>query len=242
MLDVVIYSNDSFFLAEFSKLLTAHLGLFAENVCRFRKSGLFQTSLFDDFGPPPDLCIVDIRDDPDRDLEFARKLRKNAATEIMLVASSSQWAMDAYNMDAMSYMLDPPDIPRAAKIILRRFSQWFAPSSAQFSFKTSGGTQLLAAERIVYVEYSDHRMRIHTDLGKRIDTTTMRSSFGDAAAQLLADPRFVRTHASFLVNIMHISQFGKYVVTTDTGVNVPISHARQPDVKRRFTEFFSGGK
>lgn len=239
MLDIVIYSNDSFFLAEYTKLLTSHLGLFAEDVCRFRKSGIFQTSLFDDFGPPPDLCIVDIRDEPERDLEFAARLRRNAATEIMLVSNTTQYAMDAYNIDALSYMLDPPDIERSARIILRRFSQWFKPQEAKFSFRTAEGTQLLAAERIVYVEYSDHRMLVHTDLGKRIDTTTMRCSFGDAAAQLLADPRFVRTHASFLVNIMHIGQFGKYVLTTDTGVTVPVSHGRQPDVRRRFTEFFS---
>lgn len=239
MLDVVIYSSDSFFLAEFSKALSAQLGLFAEGVCKFRKSGLFQTSLFDDFGPPPDLCIVDIRDEPERDLEFARRLRKNAGTELMLVAGTPAHAMAAYDMDAIGYFLYPADAARAAKIILRRFSQWFQPRDTQFSFKTPAGVQLLAAERIVYVEYSDHRMLIHTDIGRRIDTTTMRCSFGEAAASLLADPRFVRTHASFLVNIMHISQFGKYVLIMDNGVNVPISHARQPDVKRHFTEFFN---
>lgn len=239
MPDIVIYSNDSFFLADFSRALTGQLGIFAEGICRLRKSGIFQTSLFDDFGPPPDLCVVDIRDDPERDLEFARRLRKNAGTELMLVANTPKYAMAAYDMDAISYMLDPPDMARTARIIMRRFSHWFQPQEAQFSFRTPGGMQLLAAERIVYVEYSDHRMLIHTDMGRRIDTTTMRSSFGDAAAQLLADPRFVRTHASFLVNIMHVAQFGKYVLTMDSGVTVPISHGRQPDVKRHFTEFFS---
>lgn len=242
MPDIVIYSNDSFFLADFARGLSGQLGIFSEGICRLRKSGLFQTSLFDDYGPPPDLCIVDIRDDPERDLEFARRLRKNAATELMLVSNTSQYAMTAYDMDAMSYMLDPPDMARVAKIIMRRFSHWFTPQEAQFSFRTASGMQFLPAERIVYVEYSDHRMLIHTDLDRRIDTTTMRTSFGDAAAQLLADPRFVRTHASFLVNIMHVSQFGKYVLTMDNGVTVPISHGRQPDVKRHFNDFFSHTK
>lgn len=67
----------------------------------------------------------------------------------------------------------------------------------------------------------------------------MRLSFGKAAEQLLSDPRFVRTHASFLINIMHVTSFGQYAVTMDTGVTVPISHAKKAEVNKRFRQFFN---
>lgn len=239
MLNVALYSNDSLFLAEFTRSLSAELGSYAKGSCRFRKFTLFQTSLYDGNEPPFDLCIVDIRDDPERDLNFVRELKKNAGTEVILVAPSPDLSMAAYDADVMSYLLYPPDPRRAARIILHRFTQRFEPQEKQFPFRTASGMRVLSAERIVYVEYSDHRLLVYTDLGKRLATTTMRLSFGEAAAQLLSDPRFVRTHASFIVNIMHISEFGQSVLMMDTGVTVPVSHAKRREVKEHFNEFFS---
>lgn len=239
MLEIRLYSNDSLFLDELSRELSARLGGYAKESCRFQKLPLFQVSLYESLEAPPDLCVVDLREDPRQGLEFVRRLRRGAGTEVIVVAPGPEWAMEAYDADVMSYLLDPPDLERAAKLILRRFTQRLPVQEAHFSFRTASGSQILAAERIVYVEYSDHRLLIHTDLDQQIATTTMRSSFGDSAAQLLADRRFVRTHASFLVNIMHISQFGRYVLTMDTGVTVPVSHARQSEVRRHFNSFFN---
>lgn len=236
MLDIAIYSSDSLFLVEFSRELFARLG---KDSFRLHKLPLFQISLYDELDAPPDLCVVDIRNDPERDLAFVRRLRKNAGTEVMVVAPGPDWAMQAYDTDVMSYLLSPPDMDRAAEIILRRFAQRLHSQTAQFVFRTASGLQTLSAERIVYVEYSDHRLLIHKDLGKPLFTNTIRESFGDAAAQLLADPRFVRTHASFLVNITHVSQFGQYVLTMDNGAAVPVSHAKKAEVKRQFNRFFA---
>lgn len=239
MLNIAVYSNDSLFLAEFTRSLSTELGSYARESCRFRKFTLFQTSLYDGSETPFDLCVLDIRDDPERDLKLVRELKKSAGTEVMVVAFSPALAMAAYDEDVMSYLLYPPDTRRAARIILRRFTQRFEPQEKQFSFRTASGMRVLSAERIVYVEYSDHKLLVYTDLGKKLMTTTMRLSFGEAAAQLLADPCFVRTHASFIVNIMHITEFGQAVLMMDTGVTVPVSHAKRREVKQHFNEFFS---
>lgn len=238
MLHTALYSNDSDFLNDFSKELEAQLRAFSQRTCRFYKYSLFQTSLFAKSDVPPDVCIVDIRDDPERDMQFARELPRSANTEIMIIAPNENYAMQAYDADFMSYMVYPPDVSRAAKILLRRFTQRLHSQENQFSFKTASGVRFLSAERIVYVEYSDHRLIIYTDLGKKLVTTTMRLSFGEAAAHLLADSRFVRTHASFIVNILHISEFGQSVLVMDNGVSVPVSHSKRREVKQHFTEFF----
>ena len=238
MLDISLYSNDSFFLAEISRGLSSQFEGYARDSCRFQEFSLAQTSLYESTDDPPDLCIVDIREDPEQAMALIRRLRRTAGTEIMVVAGDPGYAMAAYDADVMSYLLAPPDLRRAAELILRRFAQKFQPRSLQFSFRTPTGTLVLPAEHISYIEYSDHRLLIYTDAGRRLTTCTMRLSFGKAAAQLLDDPRFVRTHASFLVNIMHVTQFGQYAITMDTGAVVPISHAKKTEVARRFNEFF----
>lgn len=239
MLDISLYSNDSFFLAEMQRDLSASLESAMQGSCRFRSFSLLQTSLYEHMDSPPDLCVVDLRDDPEEAMAFIRRLHRSTGTEIMVVAPTPEWAMAAYDADVMSYLLDPPNISRMAELVLRRFAQRFRPQPLQFSFRTAFGTQVLAAEHISYVEYSDHRLLIHTASGKQFSTTTMRLSFGKAAEQLLSDPRFVRTHASFLINIMHVTSFGQYAVTMDTGVTVPISHAKKAEVNKRFRQFFN---
>lgn len=241
MLNIALFSDDSHFFSGFAKDLAARLDTVAQGVCRFQKLPLFQTAPPPGSGITPDLCVVDLRNAPDRGMEFVRQLRQEDGPEVMVIAPGPGWAMEAYDADVASYLVDPPDAVRASELILRRFSHRFQPQEAQFAFRTASGVRLFPAERIVYVEYSGHRMIIHTDLGEPVSTTTMRLSFGDGAAQLLQDPRFVRTHASFLVNILHVARFGQYALTMDTGVNVPVSHARRAEVKRHFSRFFGEG-
>lgn len=240
MVTIALYSNDSAFLTSFSQRLGRELQRSAQPFFQFRFFSPFQTSLFAETDKPSDLCVVDLRDDPEGGMEFAAHLRQSSSSEVIVVAPSPDYAMAAYNADILSYLLDPPDPVRTAKLILRRFVKSLPSEEEQFPFKTASGVQLLPAQRIVYVEYSDHRMIVYTDYGKRLVTTTMRLSFAAAAARLLEDGRFVRTHASFIVNIFHISEFGQAVLQMDTGVSVPISHAKRREVKEHFNRFFGG--
>lgn len=239
MITIAVYSNDSRFFGGFAKKLAGEIRAAVPSFCRFRSFPLSQTSLFTDMDKPPALCIVDLRDDPERSLEFAASLRRETSAEVMAVAASPAYAMAAYNADILSYLLDPPDASRAAKLILRRFFQGFQAKGTQFSFRTASGVQVLSSERIVYVEYSNHRLIIHTDMGESLMTNTMRQSFSQAAAQLLETGRFVRTHASFIVNAQHVSEFGRSALLTDIGVAVPISHARRNEVKEHFNRLFN---
>lgn len=238
VLEIALYSNDPLFLRELPQELSARLG----DAFRINRYFLFQTSLFDQVEAPPDLCLVDLRDDPAQALDFVGAMRRGAGTEVMAVAAGPEWAMEAYDRDILAYYLDPPDPARVAERVLRvasRKTQAQAPE-VQFPFRTAAGLQLVPAERVVYVEYSAHRMLVHTDMGRQLSTTTMRASFGEAAAPLLRDPRFVRTHASFLANITHVARFQQFTLTMDTGAAVPVSHARRAEVLRQFNQFFGG--
>lgn len=236
MLNIALYGNDAYSLEELESGLLAQLRGASAEFCRTEKLPLSQTRLYE---PPFDLCILDISDNEARGIEFARRLRGKIQTELIFLASGPGFAMEAFNLDALSYLLKPVDIPRLTRIILRRLSpRGPVYESPQFSFKTQDGVRVLSAERIVYVEYSDHKLNIYTDLGQIITTTSMRASFAAAAARLLEDGRFVRTHASFIVNIMHISEFGQSVLTMDNGAAVPVSHAKRREVREQFTSFF----
>lgn len=184
MFDIVVCSNDSRFLGRFSKELTAKLAQYAPRAVRVRGISPIQTSLYD-VQTPPDLYIVELGDEPDRSMEFIERLRLSAKTDVMVIAPGPDWAMRAYNAEVLFYLLSPPDLDRVAELILRRLAlrgeakgakaaeNTAAPTNL-FAFRTSSGTQVVSIDHIVYVEYSDHRLLIYLDSGKRLATTTMR--------------------------------------------------------------------
>ena len=238
VLHIALYSNDSTFLNDFSRELLAKLSHTAGQLAQVRKVAILQTSFFDGQELPDDLCVVDIRDDPERGMEFVRSLRRGVGTELAVVAPGPEYAMAAYDAEVLAYLTDPPDADRLARMLLRRFAQRLQPAPGQINLPTGKGVQLVPAERIVYLEYSEHRMILHNDRGGRQITATMRASFGDVAAQLAADPRFVRVHAAYIVNVQHVARFERSFLVMDNADRVPIAHGRRRAVREQFGRFF----
>lgn len=235
MLQVALYSNDSDFLIDFGRDLNARLGG-GEGV-HVRRVPMLQTSLFDGTELPADVTVVDIRDDPQRGMDFVEGLERGPCGEVMVVAAGPELAMRAYDADVMAYLTDPGDTARAAKLIQRRFSRRAAPGG-NLNLPTEQGVQVFPAERTVYLEYENHRLILHDDRGGRQVTKTMRASFGDVAEALAADPRFVRTHAAFIVNVQHVERVERRFLVLDTGDRVPVAKARRKSVRARFGTFF----
>ena len=67
-----------------------------------------------------------------------------------------------------------------------------------------------------------------------------RTPFGESASQLLEDRRFVRTHAGYLVNLLHVAQLRRSSLLLDNGTSVPVSRGRGREVKARFKALFQG--
>lgn len=240
MLRIALYSNDSQFLAQVPRKISAHLRGFAREVCRYREFPLFQTTLFPGGEAPFDLRIVDIRDDPQRDMEFVRELTQESSRPVMVFAPGPEYAMAAYDADVTAYLVEPFDGARAAALLLRHFSREFLPQESQFSFKTPTGARVLPGEGILYVEYRNHRMLVHTVQGQTVITSVSRTPFGESASQLLEDRRFVRTHAGYLVNLLHVAQLRRSSLLLDNGTSVPVSRGRGREVKARFKALFQG--
>lgn len=189
---------------------------------------------------PRDLCIVDIRDDPERDMAFVRDLTRDASQQVMVLASGPEYAMAAYDADVMAYLVEPFDGARAASLLLRHFSREFHPQENQFSFKTPGGVQGPAGKEHPLCGIPEPSHAGPHRSGKTLVTSTTRMPFGETAAQLLQDRRFVRTHSGYLVNLLHVTQVRRSSLLLDTGISIPVSRGRSREVKARFRGLFQG--
>lgn len=239
MINIALYGNNDKLLEEIEQKLSAGLRFTGNEFFSVNRVDFFQLSLFEN---QHDLFIIDITDNPEKGLAFAKDLKIDPTVEFLFVASSPSYAMSAFDLDALSYLLLPLDFKRLTQIVIRRFAPENRHDEKKFTFRTTSGVRVVPANRISYIEYKNHRMKVVLDTAEEIITSTMRLSFSDAAAEILADPRFVRSHASFIVNVSHIVEYGSSFITlkrpNEDRKIVPVSHAKHSTVKAHIMDYY----
>lgn len=245
MINIALFGNNGRFLDELERGITDNFKPMSHEYLRFQQMSFFQTTLFNDMY---DLFIIDIRESAEKHLAFAKELKSNPDIEIIFISSRPSFAMDAYDLDALAYLLAPQDssvglnYSRLTQIILKRFKAKLPEETESFTFKIAKGVRVVPASSITHIKYEDHRMNVHLVSGEIVVNSTSRVSFSTAAEDVLADPRFVRTHASYIVSISHIVEFGRTNISLDTGINVPISHAKHSVVKQHILDYYKKAK
>ena len=171
-------------------------------------------------------------------LELARVLSRFARPpEIIFVTAFEQHAVEAFELQAVDYLLKPVRPERLSDAI-RRLG---APArdavdndgAAQedldrIAVETGGRTRMVDRDSIRFVEASGDYVRLHTDDGAhlvRMPISALEDAWRDAG--------FVRVHRRYLIAIRHVSELrsrpgGGYDLVV-AGEELPVSrrHARE---------------
>jgi DNA-binding LytR/AlgR family response regulator len=83
----------------------------------------------------------------------------------------------------------------------------------------------------------NHTMTFHLTTGKKLTTMVLRESFAQLTECYLQDFRFLKPHASFVLNMDHVQIITpKEFEMLDGGI-VPISRRAYAAARKRFTEY-----
>lgn len=172
--------------------------------------------------PQVDLLFLDIEMPIMNGLEAAQKIiDMNHSVKIVFATGYSQFALQAFELEAFDYILKPYDEERIAKTIQRLFdsimqrengtaSGEIINARSRISLQTKNKTLILSpAKEIVLIstEKSDNSL-FYTTEGIIRSKMTLR----DAEA-LLAEHGFFRTHKGYIVNLSMIYK----IETQDNG-------------------------
>lgn len=151
-------------------------------------------------------------------IEVARRLRAaDPACEIVMVTTSRDHGITAYELHAMDYLTKPytqEDVDEVMDWFLKQRTE----RSAELNVRTQEGDCAVRTEDIRYIESRGHNCVIHAGRQELNVRATLDELLGD-----LGETGFFRCHQSFLVNFRHISQAEKRFFLTDSGERVPIS-------------------
>lgn len=182
----------------------------------------------------PDLVFLDI-DMPECD-GFALLDRAGAAPpfSVVFVTAHHQFALRAFEVGALDYILKPFDDARFARVLARARERAGTPGVHQrFLVKNGGTVAVVPFAAIDWVEASDYYATLHV-AGK---THMLRRSLAELDA-VLAAHGFQRIHRSAIVNLdrvgaLALREDGEYEVVLASGARLRMSRRYRKAVLER---------
>lgn len=149
-----------------------------------------------------DLLLLDIEMPEMNGLELLQNLSNQPL--IILITSKSDYAVEAFNLNVVDYILKPVTMPRFLTAVQKARELWQSrlntldkSTEKNFLFVRSEGALIkIQFEEILWIQALVDYVQFFTASGKKYTVhTTMKS-----VQNHLTDPRFVRAHRSYIVN------------------------------------------
>jgi DNA-binding LytR/AlgR family response regulator len=173
-------------------------------------------------------------------LELARVLSRFAhPPEIVFVTAFEQHAVEAFELQAVDYLLKPVRPDRLSDAIRRLGAPARQPGGdghdpSRIAVETGGRTRMVERDSIRFVEASGDYVRLHTDDGAflvRMPISSLEESWRDAG--------FVRIHRRYLIALRHVTELrsrhgGGYDLVV-AGEELPVSRRHARDLRDRLS-------
>lgn len=173
-----------------------------------------------------EVVLLDIQMPRFTGLEVIRRMKQRPA--IILTTAYSEFAVDAFSLDATDYLLKPFSFERFRQAIDKALQrqQWreleaAAPDKKEPAYiliRADRQHVRIALEEILYIQAMAEYIRIVT-LGDKAYITheSLRSM-----EEQLASKGFARVHKSYLVHARHVRALGSQSLQMITGEEIPI--------------------
>lgn len=185
----------------------------------------------------PDLVFLDMQMPGCDGLQVLAELPEEKRPAIIFATAHERFAVDAFDVAAVDYLLKPFDRERLQQALHRaqehlRHNRAATKTSAVTSdkpdriiVKTDGRLVFLTPEEIVRVEAADNYVMLHLTTGRLMLRETM-----SAIETRLGTASFVRVNRSAIVRLDHIREIqpalhGDYTVLLRDGTQLPLSRS-----------------
>jgi two-component system LytT family response regulator len=192
----------------------------------------------------PDLLFLDVQMPSLDGFGLLREMGGNGRPAVVFVTAHDHYALQAFEANALDYLLKPFDEERFHRAYLRARERLAPPperdpSSAEenahpdrLAVKREGTVYFVKIADVDWVEAASNYVRLHT--GR--ETHLLRESMTGIGARL--DPRrFLRIHRTAIVNVDRIRELqpwfsGEYVLILQDGTKLKVSRGYREVITR----------
>lgn len=180
-----------------------------------------------------DILLLDIQMPDISGMEMIKLLNNNRVA-VVLTTAYSEYAVDAFSLGVIDYLLKPFDYARFVQAINKAISYKMQEPQSEFSndyimVKADYKLYKVNFEDLLYIEGQHEYVTFHT-VTKRITALYSLKNLEET----LPKDKFVRTHKSFIVSIKNIEDIDKLNVTV-AGNKIPVGASYRDSLIERLS-------
>lgn len=200
----------------------------------------------------PDLIFLDVQMPALDGFGVLDELRGEFIPAVIFVTAYNEYAIQAFDVNALDYLLKPVDCARLSKAVERAKTQLTQPeddldsrframledlkASSKFlkriTIKLTGHTILLPTDEIDWIESYGNYLKLHTGRESHLIRGTMQS------LESKLDPeKFIRVHRSTIVNIEKIKEI---YPRSNGDQDLVLQNGQQLMLSRKYRDRFFG--
>lgn len=198
----------------------------------------------------PEIVLLDIEMPYGNAFDLLERL-ENVDFEIIFITAFSQYAVRAFNLSAVHYLLKPVDIDELTAAVEKAVKRILESSRLNHSkilldnlsamntqqkkvvLPLMDGFEVVRLGEILYCEAQDNFTFVHFQNGKK-SLICRKLKFYENA---LSDHGFCRVHRSFLINLEYVKRYIKGkggTVIMENGSEIQVANARKGSFLERF--------
>lgn len=204
----------------------------------------------------PDLVFLDVQMPGLNGLEVCRALAPEELPRIVFVTAYDRYALEAFELHALDYLLKPFDQERFRKTLAHARTQVRPAATAsatdpvlaalkhlqaaaarpeRLAFKCDGRVVFVRLEEVDYVESEGNYAKIHAGATVHLVRETL-----SALEQQLAPDRFLRISRSVIVNLDRVKEvqplfYGDHVVILRNGTQLTLTRSHRDKIDALLT-------
>ncbi len=163
-------------------------------------------------------------------IEAAKHLSPKSS--IIFITSYGEYALEAFDVDAVHYLLKPVTEERLNLALDRAVGRSKQSDSKVLALARAGKTQIIRIQDILYCEVFNHQVWIHTQR----DTYDYPGTLDMLEKEL--DERFFRCHRSYVINISSVVGRENGTAVLSNGDRILISRRKQSEFMQKLLSFF----
>lgn len=186
----------------------------------------------------PSLLFLDVQMPGCDGFDVLERLGGDAPAAVVFVTAYDKYAIQAFEVEALDYLLKPFDDARFFRALARAKSHLHQRTTERGGMhrlivKSAGRVVFLRTSEVDWIEAADYYACLH--VGSR--THLVRRSMSDLERDL--DPKmFCRTHRSSIVNIARVRELrldsnGEYEVALLDGTKLKVSRSYREQLQQR---------
>lgn len=230
MFSCVIIDDDLFASAHLKRLISQRANLHLSN------SFLKATNAIDYLSSnPTDIVFLDIYMPEMMGTVVAKLL--HAKTMVIFTTTSKQHALEAFDINAVDYLLKPVNLDRFNMAVDKAQSLLTQKRLAQVTSAQQESRKIItiisdrkiykiATQDIYYVESLYEYVCYYTTKGKLLSLAALKD-----VAEILPQDEFTRIHKSYIINIHHLSNYSAQNLKLNNGIELPIGRVYKQNFK-----------